>query len=118
MSKNKKRSIDTGGGELRKINVPFTQVANSVLNDPKITLKAKGLFAYIYSKPHGWEFSSKRMANDSKDGRDSVRSAIAELETAGYLTRKKLSSGRVRYSITYKKTSDDEEKEEADNTGF
>lgn len=58
----------------------FGVVPNDLLNDKTISLKAKGLFAYIQSKPDDWDFSSERIALDHTDGRDSVRSAIIELE--------------------------------------
>lgn len=53
---------------------------NALLNQSDISLKAKGLFAYIQSKPDGWDFSSERIANDHTDGRDGIRSALKELE--------------------------------------
>ena len=37
--------------KLVKQNVPFTMVANEVLKDPKLSFKAKGLYAYLFSKP-------------------------------------------------------------------
>lgn len=52
----------------------FTTVPNSVLNDPRLSWKSKGLWAYIQSKPDGWDFSSERIAKDSADGVESVRS--------------------------------------------
>lgn len=99
----KKHRINTQGGEIKRMDVPFTQVANSVLNDKNLSLRAKGLFAYIYGKPYGWEFSSLRMAQESIEGRDAIRTAIKELEDAGYLTIKKLNTGKNQFTITYKK---------------
>lgn len=83
-------------------HIPFTQVANDVLNDPKLSLKSKGLYAFLYSKPDGWNFEANRISKQSKDGRDSVRGAIKELEDNGYLEREKLSDGRMIYRIVYK----------------
>lgn len=84
---------------LEKQEVGFTQVKNDILNDNKISLRAKGLFAYLYSKPNDWDFSGIRIQNDSKDGKKSTYSAIKELETAGYLKRHKENSGKVSYYI-------------------
>jgi DNA-binding MarR family transcriptional regulator len=61
---------------------------DKLLNDPNISLKAKGLFAYLQSKPDNWRFSVARITSQTKDGKDSVKSAIRELEKAGYLKRK------------------------------
>lgn len=85
--------------DFRKENIPFTQVANTVLNDPNISFMAKGIYAYLYSKPDGWDFSEKRIANDAKNSRTSVRTGIQELEDAGYLQRQKLANGRMIYKV-------------------
>lgn len=60
---------------------------NSLLNDPDITIKAKGLFTYLQSKPQGWKFDTKRIANENKDGKASIRAGLQELEREGYLIR-------------------------------
>ena len=91
--------------KLNKISVPFTQVANSVLNDPNLSWKAKGIYAYLYSKPDGWDFSSTRMTHDSTDGRRGTLSGIAELEELGYITRTKQSNGRMLYNVNFKPKS-------------
>lgn len=82
--------------------VPFTQIANSVLNNNNLSFKAKGLFAYLYSKPESYDFSNKRILKDSTDGRDSVLAGLRELEDCGYLVRVKQNSGRVAYLLTFK----------------
>lgn len=87
--------------DFRKRNIPFTQVANGVLYDKNLTLKAKGLYSYLYSKPDGWQFSSTRIAQETKDSRDAVRSAILELEQCGYLIRHKMSDGRMIYEVIF-----------------
>ncbi|TDA63579.1 helix-turn-helix domain-containing protein [Sulfuricurvum sp. IAE1] len=65
----------------------FTITPNHIINDEKISLKAKGLYLYLVSKPDNWAFSIERISKESKDGEDSVKSAIKELEKCGYLTR-------------------------------
>lgn len=84
-----------------KMNVPFTQVANCVLNDPNLTARAKGLFAYLYSKPDDWDFNYIRISKDHKESKNTILSAIHELEQYGYLEREKLPSGRMVYILTY-----------------
>jgi hypothetical protein len=88
--------------KLKKQEVGFAQVKNEVLNDPKLSWKAKGIFAYIYSKPDDWDFSVERAANDSTDGPKATRSGVKELEKAGYLTRRKLGDRRMEWFVTYK----------------
>lgn len=83
--------------------VPFTQVAKLVMEDPKLSWRAKGVYAYMYGKPEKWDFNTIRMSTDATDGRDATRRALKELEEQGYLIRKKLGNGRVRYDLFYKK---------------
>lgn len=73
-----------------KISGNFGIAPNELLNDSGLSLKAKGLYVYMQSKPDEWVFSLDRIAFQNKDGKDSVRNAINELVDAGYLTRKKM----------------------------
>jgi hypothetical protein len=84
-------------------NIPFTQIANAVLNDKNISLKAKGLFSYIYSKPNGWDFAASRIANDNSDGVRSVEEGLKELVNMRYLVRTRRYGGGVEYKISWKK---------------
>ena len=87
--------------EFKKEKIPFTQVANDVLNDSNLSFKAKGLYAYIYSKPDGWDFSIDRIALDAKDARKAVNTGLQELETYGYLSRERQPDGRVIYRVFF-----------------
>lgn len=82
-----------------KHNIPFTQVANEVICSKKLSFKAKGLCAYLMSKPQGWNFSADRIANESNDGRKAVLKGLKELEDVGYLYRVKMPNGRVDYHL-------------------
>lgn len=81
--------------------IPFTMVANVVLHDVNLSFRAKGLFAYIYSKKDGWEFSVIRIAKDTKDKPKAIHAGLKELVAQGYLQKKKLPSGKMLYFITY-----------------
>lgn len=81
----------------------FAQVKNEVLFDPDISFKAKGLFAYIYAKPDGWQFSSERIAKETKECTRSIKGILKELESAEYLVREKQGNGRVKYHIGWEK---------------
>lgn len=86
--------------DFKKEKIPFTQVANSVLFDPNLSAKAKGLYAYLYAKPEGWDFAIDRIAKDFSDGRKGINSGLQELEAKGYLLREKQATGRVLYVLT------------------
>lgn len=89
--------------KIQKLNVPFAQVPNELLCDPAISFKAKGLWSYIQSKPIDYDFSSERIIDETKDGVDSIKSALVELEEAGYLLRSRLQSGKVDYILQFPK---------------
>lgn len=65
----------------------FSIVGNTMLQDPGLSLKAKGLAALIFSLGDGWEISIERLMAYSKDGKDATKAAVQELEKAGYLAR-------------------------------
>jgi hypothetical protein len=65
----------------------YTKVSNQVLEDATLSLKAKGLFAYLVKLPEGWKIRIGEIAKHHKDGYDSVQSALNELRSAGYLER-------------------------------
>lgn len=88
--------------DYRKESIPFTQVANSVLSDPNLSAKAKGLYAYLYSKPDDWDFSLHRIVLEMADGKRAIASGLRELEEAGYLTRTREASGRMTYTLRLK----------------
>lgn len=67
----------------------YATIPNELVNSTQISLKAKGLFAYIQSKPDGWDFSAERIANQVKEGLPAVMSALKELEVNGYLIRQR-----------------------------
>jgi hypothetical protein len=69
-------------------NKGFAPTPNKILNSPDISFKAKGIWSHIKSKPHGWRFSTRRIALQSKDGKEAVASGLHELEEKGYLLRK------------------------------
>lgn len=65
----------------------FTIVDNTVIEDTELSWKAKGVFLYLWSKSDDWQFYEVEVTKHAKDGRDSLRSALKELETRGYLRR-------------------------------
>lgn len=82
----------------------WTVIQNTVLRHPQLTFKARGLLAYLLSLPDNWSISAERLAQGGPDGRDSIRSALSELEKAGYLRRERRQNSRGQWctqSIIY-----------------
>lgn len=87
--------------KLTKKGIPFTQVPNEVFNDKNISWKAKGLYGYLQSKPDNWNFSAKRIAEDSCNSHEIVLNTLKELENNGYLERVKKNDGKMDYYLKY-----------------
>lgn len=68
----------------------FTQLPNSWLRDRELSFKARGLLALLMTHDEGWKVTIKQLAEDAstRDGIDSVRAAVVELEAHGYLIRR------------------------------
>lgn len=82
----------------------YTVLSNYHFKEKKMSLKAKGLLSLMLSLPDTWEYSISGLTTLSKDGRDSVMSALAELEEFGYLSRSRITNekgqfGGVQYDI-------------------
>ncbi len=69
----------------------FTILQNGMLRDPRLSLKTKGLFAVMLSKPGSWEFSIAALSREVGAGKDAIRTSLQELIDAGYLERDKQS---------------------------
>ena len=84
-----------------KIANRYGVAPNELLNDKSLSFKAKGLYTYIQSKPDGWDFSVGRITKQGKDGKDSIRSGLMELEETGYLKRHKFKNKKGQWDIEY-----------------
>jgi hypothetical protein len=83
------------------IHAKFGITPNSLLNNPSISLKAKGLFAFLQSKPEGWDFSVAKIQAQVKEGKDSITEGLKELELAGYLIRDKIKNNAGQWDCDY-----------------
>ena len=71
----------------------YTIISNSVLKNKALSLKAKGLYAYMWSLPDNWDYSVSGLVTVLKEGKDAINEALKELEKEGYLVRTILRSG-------------------------
>lgn len=76
----------------------FTVMSNTHFKEKKMSLKAKGLLSLMLSLPDDWDYSIAGLVTLSKDGKDSVMTALAELEEFGYLTRSRKTDKKGRFS--------------------
>ena len=82
-------------GRKRKKN-GFTQIANTLLEDSRLSWKAKALLCYLLSRPDNWKINKTDIQNRAIDGRESMQSGLNELKEIGYLHiyRNKLENGQ------------------------
>lgn len=79
-------------------NSNYTIMSNHHFKEKGMSLKAKGLLSLMLSLPDDWDYSIAGLATLSKDGKDSVMSALKELEAFGYLIRTRLTDERGRFA--------------------
>ncbi|MFF9705378.1 hypothetical protein ACF1FE_30030 [Streptomyces griseofuscus] len=83
----------------------FTQIANGLFRDSRISYKAKGIFGYVSTHRDGWKVTLAHLVAVGPDGREAIRTGLNELERHGYLVRTRLrrpngTLGEIVYSIT------------------
>jgi len=76
----------------------FTILSNAVINDERLSFRARGVLIWLLSKPDDWRTRSDSIAGHSpKEGRDAIRSALRELAELGYLIREKIQNERGQW---------------------
>ena len=68
----------------------YTVMSNYHLRDKALGLKAKGLLSVMLSLPEDWDYTIAGLASILGEGKHVIRTAVQELEKAGYITRQQL----------------------------
>jgi hypothetical protein len=63
----------------------YTQIPNEMLRNPELSCKAKTVLCLLLSNKNGWHSSVESLKKMMKEGADSIRFGISELEEQGYL---------------------------------
>lgn len=74
----------------KKHHKSYTTIDNKFINDDSLSLKAKGLFLYLWSKPEDWTVRVKDIMARNSVGERIVYSAMSELENGKYLYRQRV----------------------------
>ena len=72
----------------------YTVMSNHHLRNKTLSLKAKGLLSQMLSLPDDWDYTLKGLAAINKESVDAIRTAIWELEDAGYVVRTRVRDER------------------------
>ena len=78
-------------------------VSEQIINDQRLSLKAKGAYFVIAASP-SWSHSIGELLSSTRDGKEAVAAALAELERHGYLHRVQSREGgrfgAMEYALT------------------
>lgn len=82
-----------------KENYTKLKSSGGFLDDPRLSAKAKGIFAKLLTYPDEWEFHTKNISHYFKDGKTALQSGINELEEFGYLVIDQIrgKNGKINY---------------------
>lgn len=68
-------------------NKNYTVMSNHHLRNKELSLKAKGLLSQMLSLPENWDYTLVGLSHINKESIDAIRTAVWELEKAGYIKR-------------------------------
>jgi hypothetical protein len=74
-------------------------MSNYHLRDKNISLKAKGLLSQMLSLPEDWDYTLSGLAYINREQKDAIRSAVGELERAGYVQRRQTTDASGKFSV-------------------
>ena len=69
-------------------NTGYTVMSNHHLRNKELSLKAKGLLSQMLSLPEDWDYTLAGLSYINREKIDAIRTAIWELEKAGYIARR------------------------------
>lgn len=91
-------SIRRSPSALRK---NFTVISNATLADSRLSWEARGLLAYLISKPDHWVINIKHLAKESPSAsKQRLYRILNELENYGYLTQERVRDEKGRLGET------------------
>ena len=90
----------------------FTMIDNNLIEDERLSFKAKGILIYLLSKPDNWKVIVGDIIKRSTDGERAIYSGLNELKKFGYYQKYPVREGQriVRWeSIVYECPEDFQE---------
>lgn len=83
-------SKPTNPGPNSIVKVPkrrgYTVIPNGLLPEGKVSARAWGLYAYLLSRPPGWEVRTSQLGTVFSEGRDAIYTALKQLVSVGLMS--------------------------------
>ena len=79
----------------------FVVVDNKLARNKHLTLKAKGLMLYLLSLPADKDITVKELGKHTIEGKDSLRNAVSELISEGYINKRTYRNEKGLYQTEY-----------------
>jgi len=77
---------------------PYFMMHQQTAQDERLSFEARGLLAYLLSKPDDWQLIVADLMRAGHCGRDKVRKILAELEAFRYLEKEQIKDKSGRFS--------------------
>lgn len=80
----------------------YTHIANELLEAEGLSFRARGIAAFLLSKPDDWEIKTEYLMKMGREGERAIRTALHELAAFGFLMRDRIADeqGKLR-TVTY-----------------
>ena len=82
----------------REKNKNYSIISNECLKNPKISSRARAMYAFIMTLPDDWNLSKKELYTHFPEGRDYLDKGFDELKKWGYIDQNRLKDDLGRYA--------------------
>ncbi|MFF4606123.1 hypothetical protein ACFY12_25705 [Streptomyces sp. NPDC001339] len=81
----------------RHLSTGFTVVPTAALEDARLSFRARGVLAFLISKPDAWKVRAESLASAGKEGKEAIKTALRELKDCGYyrVVTERMADGRL-----------------------
>lgn len=91
MTKGTNLGVDKQTMPLRNPKGSFVQISNAIVNDTRLSFKARGILALLLSRSKNWIININEITSKSdKDGKRAIQSGFKELENLGYVSLQRI----------------------------
>lgn len=81
---------------------PYAMISRKMLRDKNLSPRSKGILCFLLSLPDNWNAHPKQVAQSMGVGKDQIYSALNELISKGYATKKETKGEKGRFgSVVY-----------------